>query len=111
MLSVYFGNGIRICFRCEYNTKLTLGPESFNIEITSVFGKNHGFGNLAPAFSLTLSSFDSARERYIMGSLMDVTISWSAPYLTDFTFTINTCSVQHGDVAINIIQERVLLSY
>ena len=109
MLSVYFGNGIRLCFRCEYNTTLTLGPESFNIETTSVFGKNHGFGNLAPAFTLSLSSFDKARERYIMGSLMEVAIAWSAPYLADFTFSINTCSVLHGDIAINIIKERVVI--
>ena len=84
---------------------MTIAAQSFDVEQVSAFGQNHGFGNLANAFALSLSSASEDRNRFIMGSLMEVAVSWNARFLNDFSFTLDQCSVGHGDVSIAIIKE------
>lgn len=103
--SVYSTNiGISVQYKCTYPTAITVETGEFSVKVISNLGKKEGTGNLANGFQLNISSASEIRNRFLLGSIMEVKISWSADLLMDFTFTIDQCSISHGDVSIQLIK-------
>ena len=55
---------------------------------------------------MTLFSVNENRDRFIMGSALNVAVTWNARFLDDFTFTLHECRIQHGDVEIAVVKDR-----
>jgi hypothetical protein len=87
-----------------YPTKVSVGAEKFNVQTVLAFGTNQGTGNLAGSFEMALFSVNENRDRFIMGSALNVAVTWNARFLDDFTFTLEECRIQHGDVEIAVVK-------
>ena len=85
---------------------MSLDAYDFDVQTVSSFGTNQGIGNLAGSFEMALFSVNENRDRFIMGSALNVAVTWNARFLDDFTFTLDECLIQHGDVEIAVVKDR-----
>ena len=85
---------------------MTLSPENFEVQTVSSLGQKAGEGSFGGSFSMGLSSVSEQRERFIMGSALQVEIGWSARFLSEFSVKVDECTVSHGDLSIAVIKAR-----
>ena len=85
---------------------MSLHAYEFDVQTVSSFGTNQGIGNLAGSFEIALYSINDNRDRFIMGSALNVAVTWNARFLDDFTFTLDDCRIAHGDVEIAVVKDR-----
>ena len=65
-------------------------------------------GSLAAGFAMSLNN--GAPADFILGSNLPVDITWSVTALSDLSFKLKECKVQHGGTGIMIVKDSCFAS-
>ena len=95
----------RISFQCVYPVNVTVRSDRFSVNSTAASGVLSGTGNLSDGFSLILGDGNNAAIE--MGQMLDVTVTWDLS-LSDVSFYLPNCYLQHGESTVHFIKDGCL---
>ena len=96
--------GASITFTCSYDLTGEHASEEYTVVGASVVDTFTGTRSLSAGFAMSLN--DGEGSAFMLGDNIHVGITWAVTTLSDLTYRIKQCDVQHGDSVITIVKDQ-----
>ena len=95
-----FGAGI--VFQCTYPLSVDISSENYAVVGASVVDTYSATGSLAAGFDMILNNGED--PSFLLGSIVQLGITWTVSSLPLLTYYLDHCSVTHGATEIDIVK-------